>query len=251
MAKSPRFSIVIPCYNESAVIGRALRSLARQDFAGAYEIIVVDNNSSDDTAAKARQLGARVIEEKRPGVCWARQTGTEVARGEIIVSTDADSHFEKHWLTHLDAAFSANPDVVAVAGPFHYAGGPKWSVYAKFIFNVVSLVYKLTGHVMYAPGANFAFKKSAWEGYNTLMTQYGDEVDLLRKLRRKGRVVFDNRMIVHTSPRRLQQGFFYNVVVSFFLYSFLEYHLNRLFRRRFFGQAPAFRDEPESEKAYG
>lgn len=246
----PRFSVVIPCYNESATIGTALRSLRRQDFTGSYEVIVVDNNSSDDTAKRAKELGAQVVFEKRPGVCWARQTGTEAAKGEIIVSTDADSTFEPDWLSKLDAAFRRDPQAVAIGGPFHYQGGPRWAVYAVYLFNFTSLIYKLTGHVGYVPGANLAFKKSAWSGYNTLMTQYGDEVDLLRKLRHKGKVVFDNSIVVHTSPRRLHRGLLYNIFVSFLLYSFLEYHLNRLFKRRFFGGYPAIRDEAETENAY-
>lgn len=65
----PRFSVVIPAVNESLVIGACLRSLASQDFAGGYEVIVVDNNSTDDTAAIAQTLGAKVVREPLAGVC--------------------------------------------------------------------------------------------------------------------------------------------------------------------------------------
>ena len=52
-----RFSVIVPAYNEAAYLGRALGSLLHQDYNGKYEVIVVDNNSSDDTAAIAAQYG--------------------------------------------------------------------------------------------------------------------------------------------------------------------------------------------------
>ena len=50
-----RFSIIVPAYNEAAYLGRALDSLLHQDYTGRYEVIVVDNNSTDGTAAIAAQ----------------------------------------------------------------------------------------------------------------------------------------------------------------------------------------------------
>jgi glycosyltransferase involved in cell wall biosynthesis len=72
--------------------------LHHQDFAGSCEVIVVDNNSTDDTAALARRHGARVLHEPQPGGCAARQRGTTDARGEIVVSTDADTVHPLDWL---------------------------------------------------------------------------------------------------------------------------------------------------------
>src|SRR5450756_2383718 len=68
----PRFSVVVPAYNESAFLGECLQSLASQDFSGTYEVIVIDNNSTDQTAKIARLHGATVVGEQHPGVCWAR-----------------------------------------------------------------------------------------------------------------------------------------------------------------------------------
>jgi len=86
-----RFSVVVPAYNEAAYLGRALDSLQHQDYGGTYEIIVVDNNSTDSTADIAARHGVRVVREPQQGVCAARQRGADCARGEIIISTDADS----------------------------------------------------------------------------------------------------------------------------------------------------------------
>lgn len=242
--QNPRFSIVIPAYNEAQYIAKTLQSLHEQDFDGSYEIIVVDNNSTDATADVAKGLGARVVEEKQPGVCFARQKGSQVAHGEIIISTDADTSFSPRWLSRIDKAFKKDERIVAVTGPCRYTEGPIWaSVYPYLLFGLVSIGYKLTKKTFYASATNIAFKKSAWHGYNTLLTQGGDELDLLHKLRHEGRVVFKNGNPTYTSARRLARGFIYNFFVTFLIYYILEYYLNKLFKRRVLGSAPKFRND--------
>jgi len=88
---APRFSVVVPAHNEADVLGRTLGSLSAQDFPGAVEVLVVDNGSVDSTAEVARAAGVRVEAEPVLGVCSARQRGTDRARGQIVVSTDADT----------------------------------------------------------------------------------------------------------------------------------------------------------------
>ena len=120
-----RFSVVVPAYNEAAYLGRALESLQHQDYDGTYEIIVVDNNSTDDTAAIAAGYGVRVVRERQQGVCAARQRGVDCASGEIIISTDADTTQPRDWLRTIDARFAASDRTVAVAGPCRYQN-PSW-----------------------------------------------------------------------------------------------------------------------------
>jgi glycosyltransferase involved in cell wall biosynthesis len=246
-AARPRFSVVIPAFNESAYLVDCLRSLAAQDFPGPVEVIVVDNNSTDDTAAIARSMGATVVTEERPGVCFARQRGTEVACGEVIVSTDADTTFDRGWLSRIDLAFVRNPTSVAVAGPCRFADGPWWaSVYPTLLFGMVHLLYLATGRVCYVTATNTAFRKSAWTGYDTRLTQGGDELDLLRRLRARGRVVFDLGNPTLTSARRLNRGMLYNVAVTLVFYYLLGYGLNRLAHRPLVGTAPVFRGSGSS-----
>src|SRR4051794_27972494 len=96
--EEPRFSIVVPAYNEVAYLGLALQALLQQDFAEPYEIIVVDNDSTDRTGEIAASYGVTVVRETARGVCQARQRGTIEARGEIVVSTDADTVPPRDWL---------------------------------------------------------------------------------------------------------------------------------------------------------
>ena len=247
----PRFSIVIPALDEEGYLSDCLWSLAAQDFAGDVEVIVVDNNSTDRTAAIARSFGAIVVHEARAGVCWARQRGTALARGEIIVSTDADTTFDPGWLTRINQAMVQYPSCVAVGGPCRFsAGSPFWgAMYPRLLFGTVALVRRVTGRVFYVTATNLAFRRLAWPGYNTHMTQGGDEVDLLRRLQRQGPVVFDRHNPTFTSPRRLQRGFVYNLVVTFFVYYLLAYWLNRMTGRPVLGTAPAFRRNTRSSLA--
>ena len=244
----PRFSIVIPAFNEERYLPDCLRSLARQEFAGGVEVVVVDNNSTDRTAAIARSFGAVVVQEDRAGVCWARQRGTSVARGEIVVSTDADTTFDPSWLTRIDRALEQHPSCVAVAGPCQFSeGSPSWAAtYPRVLFGAVAAVRRITGRVFYVTATNLAFRREAWPGYNTQMTQGGDELDLLRRLQRQGPVVFDRRNPTYTSPRRLNQGLAYNLVVTFFVYYLLAYWVNRVSKRPLLGTAPAFRHDGRS-----
>lgn len=248
LAARPRFSVVVPALDEERYIGDCLQSLADQDFAGDIEIIVVDNNSSDATAVVARGFGATVVHEERPGVCWARQRGTALARGEFVVSTDADTTFAPDWLSRIDEVLTQHPSCVAVGGPCSFTDATSfWArTYPTLLFGAVALVYRLTGRVLYVTATNLAFRRAVWPGYNTQMTQGGDELDLLRRLQRRGPVVFDRHNPTFTSPRRLQRGLAYNLVVTFFLYYFVAYWLNRVTGRPVVGTAPAFRRAAQS-----
>jgi glycosyltransferase involved in cell wall biosynthesis len=239
-----RFSIVVPAYNEASYVGAALKSLQAQDYPDPYEIIVVDNNSTDGTGEIAASYGVTVVREMEPGVCQARQRGTAEAHGEIVVSTDADTVQPRDWLSRIDQQFRRSGAIVAVAGPCRYQNPSWWAdLYPKLLFGAVARVFALTGCVLYLSATNTAFRRSAFPGYDLTMTQGGDELDLLRRLRRKGKVVWDRENIVATSARRLQRGLLYTLFVSCITYYLLAYLLNRLSSRQLFGMAPAFRQE--------
>jgi glycosyltransferase involved in cell wall biosynthesis len=239
-----RFSVIVPAYNEGAYLGRALHSLQHQDYDGKFEIIVVDNNSTDDTAAVAARYGVHVVSEPRQGVCTARQRGVDCAQGEIIVSTDADTTQPPDWLRTIDAGFVASDRVVAVAGPCRYQDPSWWAkAYPTLLFGLVAVIYALTGFVFYVSATNIAIRRSAFPGYDPKLTQGGDELDLLRRLRRRGFVNWVRHNVVTTSARRLQRGLLYSFFVTFLLYYVLAYWLNRLSQRQTFGMAPAFRQE--------
>jgi glycosyltransferase involved in cell wall biosynthesis len=238
-----RFSVVVPAFNEAAYLRQTLESLRAQDFAGEVEVVVVDNDSVDRTAEIARSYGALTLFEPRRGVCWARQLGTARASGEIVLSTDADTVHPPDWLSRIDATFRENPQCVAVAGPCRFASGPWWArLYPLLLFGMVHLVFALSGRVIYATATNIAFRRTAFAGYDTNLTQGGDELGLLRRLRQQGPIVFDGSNVVTTSARRLCRGLFYNLFVTLIFYYLVGYLVNRIAGRPILGMAPAFRD---------
>jgi glycosyltransferase involved in cell wall biosynthesis len=243
-----RFSVVIPCYNEADFIADTLRSLEAQDTTEKYEVIVVDNNCTDETIKIAKKYGARIVSERQPGICAARQAGTEAARGEIIISTDADTIFSPSWLTDIDNEFKSDRQLVAVGGPVRYFDGPWWGkVYTHFLFGGSYAYSLITGHPFYVTATNFAFKKTAWTGYNIMITQGGDELYLLHRLREQGRVRFNNSNSTYTSARRLSRGLIYSVFASFLFYYVGAYYIDRIFKRSIIGPAPAFRNSKSAK----
>lgn len=247
----PRFSVVVPAHNEAGVLGRTLGSLLAQDFAGPVEVVVVDNGSTDGTADLARAAGVRVVEEPCLGVCAARQRGTDLARGQIVVSTDADTVHPPDWLSTIDAAFRDDPQLVAVAGPCRYEDAPGWAaVLPRIGFAAVAAAHALTGRVGYVTATNIAFRREGFAGYDTSLTQGGDEVDLLRRLRRQGRVTWARGNAVRTSSRRLDQGLAHTVLVSYGYYYAGGYVVNRLAGRQVVGVAPPIRpaDTPRVQR---
>jgi hypothetical protein len=133
---------------------------------------------------------------------------------------------------------------VAVAGPCRYQDPSWWAkAYPTLLFGLVTVVYALTGFVFYVSATNIAVRRSAFPGYDLKLTQGGDELDLLRRVRRRGLISWEQQNVVTTSARRLQRGLFYNVFMTFLVYYLLAYWLNRLSQRQTFGMAPAFRQE--------
>lgn len=92
---------------------------------------------------------------------------------------------------------------------------------------------------MYATATNLAFRRTAWTGYDTALTQGGDELDQLRRLRRRRQIKFDRSNVVTTSARRLRRGLFYTIVITLFYYYVLGYVINRLFSRQIVSTAPS------------
>jgi glycosyltransferase involved in cell wall biosynthesis len=238
------YSIVIPCYNEANYICNCLKSLTNQETDLKYEIIVVDNNSTDNSIAIIKQNfpQVKIIEERRPGVCFARQAGTDHAQGDIIISTDSDTVFKKNWLNNIDQAFRKNQKIIAVTGPCQYYDGPWWGkVYTRFFFTADYLYSLIFKRPFYVTATNLAFKKTFFKGYNLIAMQGGDELHVLKQLKNFGQIKFlyNNKSL--TSGRRLEKGLYYTIFVSFIYYYLIAYYVNNRFKREVIGTAPAFR----------
>src|SRR5688572_18255306 len=118
--KNPSVSIVIPAFNEESHLRECLESIARQTVQP-FEVIVVDNNSTDATAIIAGSFPfATLITEKRQGVMYARDCGFDAACGEIIGRLDADSVIAANWVETVQKLFAADQDLSAATGTVQY-----------------------------------------------------------------------------------------------------------------------------------
>ena len=98
----PRASVVIPSYNHGEFVGDAISSVLAQTY-GDYEILIVDDGSTDNTAEIVAQFGSRVryIRQENQGLSSARNRGINVARGEFIGLLDADDMYEPTFLMSM------------------------------------------------------------------------------------------------------------------------------------------------------
>ncbi|MFQ6000710.1 MAG: glycosyltransferase [Anaerolineae bacterium] len=102
-----RASVIVPAHNATATIGECLEALRRQSLPGAdYEIIVVDDGSSDSTRESVAEYGAKLLTQDHQGPAVARNLGAAQAQGEIILFTDADCVPASDWIETLLTAFS-------------------------------------------------------------------------------------------------------------------------------------------------
>ncbi len=123
-SRLPSITIIVPAYNEGALVGETLRHLAAADYpADRLEIIAVDDGSDDDTwrhiEAAAREIGPRVTPIRCPtnrGKRWALWEGFRRGKGEIFVTVDSDSLIDRDALPALVSPLVVNPTVGAVAG---------------------------------------------------------------------------------------------------------------------------------------
>ncbi len=113
------FSFIIPALNEEAYIAGCVDSIVKQE-GNDFEVIVVDNGSTDDTTKIAKSHGAKVIHELEKGISFARNAGVKAAVGDILCFIDADGLLSKDWLKHARKALN-NPTVDAVIGLAIYA----------------------------------------------------------------------------------------------------------------------------------
>jgi len=184
----PRVSVVVCTYNGSRTIRECLNGLRELHYPD-FEVIVVNDGSTDATPAIASEFDVRLISTENRGLSSARNTGWREATGEIVAYIDDDAYPDPDWLTHLAATFLRTAD----AG----VGGPNISPPGDGpIAKCVALAPGNPVHVMltdreaeHIPGCNMAFRRAALAaigGFDEQFRVAGDDVDVCWALRERG-----------------------------------------------------------------
>jgi len=185
----PRISVVVCSYNGSRTIDECCKGLLNLEYPN-YEVIIVDDGSSDATAAIVGGYGFRVISStENQGLSNARNTGLEAATGEIVAYLDDDACPDPHWLTYLAADFLST-EHVGVGGPTipPPGDGPIADCVANSPGNPTHVLLS-DQEAEHIPGCNIAFRKAALEAIGGFDTQFriaGDDVDVCWRLQQRG-----------------------------------------------------------------
>jgi GT2 family glycosyltransferase len=184
----PPISVVVCSYNGERTIRDCFEGLLKLEYPN-FEVIVVDDGSSDATAAITREYGFRLISTENRGLSNARNTGLEAATGEIVAYLDDDAYPDPHWLTYLAATFLSTTHA-GVGGPnIEPPGdGPIADCVANAPGNPAHVLIS-DQEAEHIPGCNMAFRKACLEaigGFDAQFRTAGDDVDVCWRLRQRG-----------------------------------------------------------------
>ena len=219
-----KFSIVIPAFNEGAHIASAVKAVNDQVLKpdDSFEIIVVDNNSSDHThAAATTALGesGKVVSEKRAGPNYARQRGFLESTGDVICFLDSDCRIPTDWIANIRLEIERGAK--AVSGPYYYGFSAGYQallnkLYAWVVLPVLPVLLRAVFWRKAAViiGGNFAVTREALHVIGGIppVSFWGDDAVIgMMLVRKAGKVKFSRKVWAQTSPRRYDERGFWKV----------------------------------------
>lgn len=199
---APGVSVIIPMFNASATIEKCLSSIFSNSYKN-FEVIVVDDNSTDGSVGRAKKFPCHVISgKKKLGPGGARNLGAKSARGEILVFVDSDTIVPKHWLERFVQRLS-DKSLGAVAA--QYNGSIEKGTVSLFAF--LELLFReraFKGFINSFPSCNFAVRKKAFfeaGGFNSRFFA-SEDLEFSHRLTRKHKAVWDagNSVLHHFRP---------------------------------------------------
>lgn len=210
----PLISLIVPAFNEGVTIKKSIQSLIDLDYPN-YEVIVVDDGSSDKTLEIAREFESfqvKVIHQQNQGKANALNNGIRNSNGEIVVTVDADTQLKKDSLKKISARFSRNKRVGAVAGNvkvipeksiLNVVQGTEYTVG----INLIRKAQSVLGCVMIVPGPIAALRREAIEQAGLFSSDtFAEDFDITMKILEKGyEVEYEDEAISYTdAPKNLE-----------------------------------------------
>ena len=192
LPRAPFVSVIVCSYNGGRTLAACLDSLSKLNYPD-YEVILVDDGSTDDTAYIAAQFPqVRYIHQSNHGLSHARNTGAATARGEVLAYTDSDCMADVDWLYYLIGTL--------VSGDYAGVGGPNVTPPAQnWVQACVAAAPGGPSHVLltdtvaeHIPGCNMAFYRWAFESVGGFDAEYhkaGDDVDFCWRIQQAAWVI--------------------------------------------------------------
>ena len=210
----PEVSVVIPAYNEEKDILRTLHSIAGNNTTRSVEIIVVNNNSKDNTEALVKAAGVTCVNETIQGITAARNAGLAAATGKYVLNADADTLYPKDWIEQMVAPLANNEGVAITYGRFSFIPTGVTSRFTYFFYEYTADMIRRMNRAFREEAVNVYGFNSCYrreqglqvEGYNHPQGANEDGW-LALKLREKGfgklHYVTNIKALVWTTDRRI------------------------------------------------
>ena len=213
-------SIVIPAWNEQERIVDCLNNALRQTVAP-YEVIVVDNRSTDDTVAVVERYiadhpGAPVRllhQDGEQGLIPTRDAGLDAAAGDVLGRIDADCMLRPDWVETVAGIFADDPEAMGATGPVMYYDMPGRRVGLRGDDHIRRHTYRADGDEVLLFGSNMALRADAWRRIAGEVCSDRDDVmhediDISLHLLGDGlKTVYSQRMVCGISARRMDTSF--------------------------------------------
>lgn len=236
MKKTLELSIIIPAYNEELHLASCLDSIAAQSVAP-KEVIVVDNNSTDDTVRIAKQYKfVRVIKEPNQGIAWARNKGFDSAKGAFLARLDADSVLPKDWVKTVNRLLETDSDRVITGKGYFYDMPAK-----PLISAIHSLLYYRVNRMLFgsyfAWGSNMVFPAHYWQKVRkdaSTDPRVAEDIDLGFQLGRYIPIEYEPSLKVLVSLRSGKQGVRRGLKYIRYMPDTMKHHKKRVVKRAWF-----------------
>jgi len=217
-------SVIIPTYNEEKYLPKLLDSLKNQTFKD-FEIIVINNNSTDKTAKIAKQFTDKVYLCKKQGISASRNLGAKYADGKILCFIDADAKVSKNWMDKVNIAFRHDNKLDAISGfiIFPHKNPIKFLLYNLYNMIVFSgLFLGITFGKYFISGNNFAIKKKLFFDAGCFPNTLAEDIGFSSRLRKFShlKVRFNPSMVIFYSPRRFEKNGFFRTLSLWIVSSF-------------------------------
>jgi glycosyltransferase involved in cell wall biosynthesis len=202
---------IVCAFNEDQYLPACLFSLKSQT-RPPDEIIVVNNASTDGTAAAARGVpGVRVIDEPQKGLVIAREAARRAARADVLAFLDADCRAPIWWIERIEQRLERNPALVATTGPYRFYD---WNRSGTMLIRSYDLLVAPPTHwcvhkgfrmgaILY--GGNFAVRREALAaigGFDRTIEFHGEDTNVGRRLTAIGQIALCGECWLWTSARR-------------------------------------------------